>query len=54
MQLAQHCIPLHLQRHGGAALSAGVNLMLAERTTTAAQVDPWFQPLLQRFPYMHI
>jgi 3-oxoacyl-(acyl-carrier-protein) synthase/acyl carrier protein len=36
--VAAHSAAQHLQRRGGAALSAGVNLMLAERTTAAAQV----------------
>ena len=35
--VAAHQAAAHLQRHGGDALSAGVNLMLAERTTAAAQ-----------------
>ena len=33
-----HMAVQHLQRHRGGALSAGVNLMLAERTTSAAQI----------------
>ena len=33
-----HQAAQHLQRHGGGALSAGVNLMLAQRTTSAAQI----------------
>ena len=32
-----HQATAHLQRQGGNALSAGVNLMLSERTTAAAQ-----------------
>ena len=32
-----HMAAQHLQQHMGDALSAGVNLMLAERTTLAAQ-----------------
>lgn len=33
-----HMAVQHLQRHAGSALSGGVNLMLAERTTAAAQI----------------
>jgi hypothetical protein len=33
-----HMAVQHLQRHRGGALSAGINLMLAERTTSAAQI----------------
>jgi acyl transferase domain-containing protein len=33
-----HAAAQHLGRHGGAALSAGVNLMLAEHTTAATHI----------------
>ena len=33
-----HAAVQHLGRHGGAALSAGVNLMLAEHTTAATHI----------------
>jgi acyl transferase domain-containing protein len=33
-----HTAAQHLHKHGGAALSAGINLMLAEHTTAATQV----------------
>ena len=33
-----HAAAQHLGKHGGAALSAGVNLMLAEHTTAATQI----------------
>lgn len=36
--VAAHSAAQHLERRGGAALSAGINLMLAERTTAAAQI----------------
>ena len=36
--VGSHMAVQHLQRHRGDALSAGVNLMLAERTTTAAHI----------------
>ena len=36
--VAAHGAAQHLEKRGGAALSAGINLMLAERTTAAAQI----------------
>ena len=33
-----HAAAQHVEKHGGAALSAGVNLMLAEHTTAATQI----------------
>jgi acyl transferase domain-containing protein/NADPH:quinone reductase-like Zn-dependent oxidoreductase/acyl carrier protein/NAD(P)-dependent dehydrogenase (short-subunit alcohol dehydrogenase family) len=36
--VAAHSAAQHLEKRGGAALSAGINLMLAERTTSAAQI----------------
>ena len=35
--VATHLAVQHLHMHGGAALAAGVNLMLSEMTTAAAQ-----------------
>lgn len=36
--VAAHSATQHLERKGGAAFSAGINLMMAERTTAAAQI----------------
>ena len=36
--VGMHAAAQHLGRHGGAALSAGVNLMLAEQTTAATHI----------------
>lgn len=39
-----HAAAQHLGKHGGAALSAGVNLMLAEHTTAATQIAGEYHP----------
>lgn len=36
--VGSHAAAQHLGKHGGSALSAGVNLMLSERTTAATQI----------------
>lgn len=45
-----HAAAQHLGRYGGAALSAGVNLMLAEHTTAATHIAGAMPPVLQPPP----